>query len=62
MSAGAPIADKVVQKAAEWIVRLSDDDANASDHEAFLRWQAADPRHAEAVSGMRSLIGELESL
>jgi transmembrane sensor len=60
MSARDPIA----AQAAEWIVRLSDDDeaGRARAHAGFAAWKLADPRHAAAAAGMERLLGQLGEL
>ena len=62
MSTQALGVANIIREAAEWVVRLSADEVASSEHEAFRRWQAADPRHAEAVASMSALIGEVEFL
>ncbi|MCB5190935.1 FecR domain-containing protein [Methylobacillus arboreus] len=55
------MSDKIAEQAAEWLVRLSDA-AEAGLREQFQQWQAADPRHAEAVRQMQGLIAQLEEM
>jgi transmembrane sensor len=55
-----PPSDDVVNQAAEWIVRLSDDDLTLADLAAlqaeFEQWQQISPHHAEAARKMLTVI------
>ncbi|MCC7136763.1 MAG: FecR domain-containing protein [Nitrosomonas sp.] len=55
-----PPSDDVVNQAAEWIVRLSDDDLTLADlavlQAEFEQWQQISPHHAEAAHKMLMLI------
>ncbi|WP_236198206.1 FecR/PupR family sigma factor regulator, partial [Pseudomonas putida] len=44
--------DAITDAAAHWCMRLHADDCTASEREAFARWLAADPRHAEEYQAM----------
>jgi transmembrane sensor len=44
--------DAITDAAAHWCMRLHADDCTAAEREAFLRWQAADPRHADEYRAM----------
>ena len=44
--------DAITDAAAHWCMRLHADDCTAAEREAFLRWQAADPRHADEYQAM----------
>jgi len=55
-------SDGIVEQAAEWLVRLSADDARAEDRAAFEAWQQADPRHAAAAGRMAGLIEQFRRL
>lgn len=48
--------DAIAEQAAEWLVRLSTDDARTDDRAAFEAWKQADPRHAETADRMAGLI------
>ncbi|MFT3821814.1 MAG: FecR domain-containing protein [Rubrivivax sp.] len=56
--------DGVAQAAAEWIVRLSADDAAERDEAraGFEAWKRADPRHAAVAAGMERFIDRARSL
>jgi transmembrane sensor len=41
-----PIDDDVLSQAADWCVRLHEDDSTPADRAAFALWVQADPRHA----------------
>ncbi|MBX3629706.1 MAG: DUF4880 domain-containing protein, partial [Nitrosomonas sp.] len=55
-----PPSDDVVNQAAEWIVRLSDNDLTLADLAAlqaeFEQWQQLSPHHAEAARKMLAVI------
>ena len=44
--------DAITDAAAHWCMRLHAEDCTAAEREAFARWQAADPRHAEEYQAM----------
>jgi transmembrane sensor len=44
--------DAITDAAAHWCMRLHADDCTAAEREAFARWLAADPRHAEEYRAM----------
>ncbi|MFT3997173.1 MAG: FecR domain-containing protein [Asticcacaulis sp.] len=48
--------------AAEWLVRLEDGPLDALAQERFEVWLAADPAHAEALSGARDVWRQAEAL
>ncbi len=56
--------DPIAAQAAEWIVRLSADDADARDELAqhFAAWRAADPRHEAAAGRIEAMLGELQAV
>ncbi len=54
--------DGIAEQAAEWLVRLSADDACAEDRAAFEAWKQADPRHAAAAGRMAGLIEQFRRL
>ncbi|AOA57920.1 FecR family protein [Acinetobacter larvae] len=56
------IADEVIEQAAAWLVEISSDDCDAEQYAAFLRWQDADPSHAQAIRSMQVMIDQLEHL
>ncbi|WP_371226905.1 FecR domain-containing protein [Pseudomonas sp. QE6] len=52
-SSSAPLDDdRISAEAAHWCARLHDADCSAAEREAFTRWFAADPRHAEEYRAM----------
>jgi transmembrane sensor len=57
-----PADDPVVEEAAEWLVRLSGEDAHSGDFAAFESWKKSDTRRAEAAERMCSLIERLSGL
>lgn len=60
--AASPAGDAVVEEAAEWLVRLSDDGAKAEDRAAFESWKQSDTRRAEAAGRVAGLIDRLRGL
>ncbi|MDG5497847.1 FecR domain-containing protein [Niveispirillum sp. BGYR6] len=56
--------DPILAQAAEWIVRLGDDDPaeRAVAAREFAAWKAADPRHAAAAARMEAVLGRVQSL
>ncbi|MGB8975131.1 MAG: DUF4880 domain-containing protein, partial [Pseudomonas capeferrum] len=44
--------DAITDAAAHWCMRLHAEDCTAAEREAFARWLAADPRHAEEYHAM----------
>jgi transmembrane sensor len=54
--------DTIAEQAAEWLVRLSADDARTDDRAAFEAWKRADPRHAETADRMAGLIEHFRRL
>lgn len=58
----SPSDDVIVEEAAEWLVRLSDDATKAEDYAAFESWKQSDPRRAEAAVRMSALIERLQGL
>jgi transmembrane sensor len=57
-----PVGDTAVEEAAEWLVRLSGDDARADDYAAFESWKQSDARRAAAAERMCSLVDRLRGL
>jgi transmembrane sensor len=55
-------SEQIISEAARWLTLLHDDSASAADHAAFAAWCEADPRHAMAVTRMRSLWSSLDEL
>ena len=55
---------EITTQAAEWLVKLSADDAPPSPRQLaeFEQWKQADARHASAVEKMQGLLGNLGSL
>lgn len=60
----SPRNDTVAEQAAEWIVRLSADDAEerASARADFEAWKQADPRHAAAAAGMEGFLARVRAV
>lgn len=56
--------DEIVEQAAQWIVRLTDDDEaeRQAAQAAYEAWKLADPRHAVAASEMERLIGQIQTV
>jgi transmembrane sensor len=56
--------ERIAQAAAQWLVRLSADDAQARRDAGtgFEAWKQADPRHAAVASGMEAFIGRARGL
>lgn len=56
--------DRIAQAAADWIVRLSADDASERNaaRAGFEAWKCADPRHAAAAAGMERFIDQARAL
>ncbi|WP_031325387.1 FecR/PupR family sigma factor regulator, partial [Pseudomonas taiwanensis] len=44
--------DAITDAAAHWCMRLHAEDCSVAEREAFARWLAADPRHAEEYQAM----------
>ncbi|MBA6116716.1 FecR family protein [Pseudomonas putida] len=44
--------DAITDAAAQWCMRLHADDCTVDEREAFARWLAADPRHADEYQAM----------
>lgn len=44
--------DAIADAAAQWCMRLHADDCTQAEREAFARWLAADPRHADEYQAM----------
>ncbi len=54
----------IAEQAAEWILALEEGDAEQQlrTRQAFQRWQAADPRHAQAADTAQAFINKLAGL
>jgi len=50
----APSEEAVLDVAADWLVRLNDSTASATDFEEWHRWLSEDPRHARASRELES--------
>ncbi|MBD9416632.1 FecR domain-containing protein [Pseudomonas sp. PDM16] len=50
------------EQAADWLLRLDEDQPSDTEHARFEAWCKADPRHAEAVERMRGFVGQLQGL
>lgn len=61
-----PVPDSIVEQAAEWVVRLSEDGLTSADRAALLaefeQWQQIDPQHARAASKMMGLVQQSEQI
>lgn len=53
---------RVLEAAADWLVRLNADDVTAEDEAALRRWLAADARHLRAWQRAQGLLGSLRVL
>ena len=62
MAHDPPDAARILDQAANWLVRLSSGTASPADHAACRRWQAQSPAHAEAWAHAEQLLGKLEIL
>jgi len=60
MSAGFDA--RVLDEAAEWLMRLHDSHATPADRQACERWQRADPAHAQAWARAELLMNKLGGL
>lgn len=58
----ARLPDAIVDAAIRWVVRLDHNRPDAVTREAFARWLAADPRHAEAWQRVGTLTGDFADL
>ncbi|WP_332740379.1 FecR family protein [Hydrogenophaga sp.] len=58
------VDERIAQKAAQWLVSLSADDADErrSATAAFEAWKRADPRHAAVAQGMEGFIDQARRL
>ncbi|MFT4100308.1 MAG: FecR domain-containing protein [Burkholderiaceae bacterium] len=56
--------DRLAEQAAQWIVRLSDDDEaeRVRAREAFDAWKREDPRHAAAARGMERFVDQMQAM
>ncbi|ROM40019.1 iron dicitrate transport regulator FecR [Pseudomonas poae] len=55
MKHDAPIAEEVVEQASEWLMLQWGGDLHGEQHQAFARWQAADPEHRRAWQRLQQL-------
>ena len=67
MSASAPVGespadDAIAEQAADWLIRLRGEGADAQDRAAFEAWKRGDPRHAAAAARMAGLIERIQGL
>lgn len=46
--------DTITETAAQWFMRLQDEDCTDAERNTFSRWLAADPRHAHEYEAMRN--------
>lgn len=57
-----PLQARVLDEAAEWLMRLHDSGATDADRAACERWRQADPQHALAWGRAERLLGKLGGL
>lgn len=57
-----PLQARVLDEAAEWLMRLHDSGATEADRAACERWRQADPQHALAWERAERLLGKLGGL
>lgn len=57
-----PLQARVLDEAAEWLMRLHDSGATDADRAACERWRQADPQHALAWQRAERLLGKLGGL
>lgn len=57
-----PLHARVLDEAAEWLMRLHDSGATEADRAACERWRQADPQHALAWERAERLLGKLGGL
>lgn len=57
-----PLQARVLDEAAEWLMRLHDSGATDADRAACERWRQADPQHALAWERAERLLGKLGGL
>jgi transmembrane sensor len=62
MNAMAPIDVRILEEAAEWLMRLHASSATEADCEACLRWRERDPEHARAWARAELLLQKLDGL
>lgn len=62
MSALAPIDPRILEEAADWLVRLHDSAASERDWQACALWRARSSEHARAWAQAERLLGKLGSL
>ena len=55
--ASQPPLDAATQQAIDWMVRLSSGRVQPAERQAFERWQAADPAHAQAWERLQDTVG-----
>lgn len=54
--------ERMLEEAADWLLRLEEDDCSAAERQAFEHWCADNPRRGRAIEQMRGLIGQLQGL
>lgn len=56
--------EELAEQAAQWIVRLSDDDEAERERASagFADWKRADPRHAAAAGTLEKFIGQVQAV
>lgn len=58
----APIAPRVLDEAADWLMQLNDSGVTDADHAACERWRQSDPEHARAWSRAELMLQKLGGL
>lgn len=54
--------DAIIENAAQWFMRLQEDDCTDVERNQFAQWLAADPRHAREYQAMRDTWAACEGL
>lgn len=54
--------DAIIENAAQWFMRLQEDDCTDVERHQFAQWLAADPRHAREYQAMRETWAACEGL
>lgn len=62
MNSIAPIDVKILEEAADWLMRLHSSSATDADHANFVRWRQSDPEHARAWTRAELLLKKFDGL
>lgn len=54
--------DQLIEEVALWLVKMSSDDCNENDRQAFIDWQQQDPHRIELVQQMQSTLQHFTQL